>query len=209
MKKMIAAVLLIGIFGFGCIFIPYISYQEYRTYNDYTEKGYTVQCKATSVKGTKKNREVTAEYTDRDGVSHVYTLKKAYAAINTGDTFTAYVLPDNPEKFWIKYSLGDIAIRLVLYALVFLVGLIVPIYVLLSRKENKILNERGKLVVGTVMNTYVNRNHFKYGTISFETERGTEFTGEVQLKNYQREGDNVDLIYAYTDKGKLCWKIKE
>lgn len=207
MKKAIAVILLIGIFGFGCVFIPFITIQEYRTYKDYTENGYTVQCTATAVKGTNKTREVTADYTDKDGNPHTYTLRRAYAMINAGDSFTAYVLPDKPDQFWIKYELGDIAMRLAVYGLLFIIGLAVPIYALMSRKEAKILKERGRPVTGTIMRSYVNGNGFKYGVIGFSTERGSEVTGEVQLKKYQHDGDSIDLVYAYDDKGKLWWRL--
>ena len=207
MKKFIAVILLVGIFGFGCVFIPYAVYQEYKTYKDYTENGYTVECTATAVEGRKKNREITAEYKDRDGVAHTYTLRRAYAVINTGDKFTAYVLPDKPEEFWIRYDLGDIPGRLVIYGIAFLVGLMVPIFAIGSMKESKILKERGKTTTGTIARSYVNRNNFRYGVIVFETERGREVTDEVQLERYQRDGESVTITYAYNDKGKLYWRV--
>lgn len=209
MKKVLATIVLVMFFGVCCIYIPFISYMEYRTYKDYTENGYQVECTAIEVKGTKKTREITAEYTDRDGMSHTYTLRKAYAAINAGDRFTALVLPDEPDKFFIKYNLGDIIVRVIIYGLLFLAGLSLPVFFLYTRKESKLLGERGRPVTGTIVKTFYQGRNLRCGIAAFETERGTEYTEEMIIKSYQHEGDSIELIYCYDDKGKLRWRQKD
>ena len=209
MKKIVAIIVAVIFSGVCCIYIPVISYMEYSTYKDYTENGYQVECTAIAVQGTKKTREVTAEYTDRDGVPHTYTLRKAYAVINAGDKFTALVLPDEPDKFWIKYDLGDIIVRVIIYGILFLAGLSLPLFFIFTRRESRLLKERGRPVKATIVKAYNQGRNLRCGIAVFETERGTEHTEEMLLKNYQREGDSIDLIYCYNDKGKLCWQLKD
>lgn len=208
MKKFIAFLAMAAVFVFGVILLPRGLYDDYRKNKDYTENGYTVECKAIRVGGTLKHKTVTAEYIDRDGNSHTVDFTSRVGSVGEGSTFTAYLLPDAPNEPWVKYESDDIVFMALFGGMLFLLGISMPFAAVGMHKENKLLDAEGKTAVGTIIQTDINRNGFKTGVIMFDTDRGEERAEGVPLEKYHRFGDDVQMEYAYDKKGRIHWRMK-
>lgn len=208
MRKILAFIGVAALFVFGVIVLPHGLYEDYQKNKNYTENGYTVECRAVSVGGTLKHKTVTAEYTDRDGKAHTAEFTSRVGSVGVGSTFTAYLLPDAPDEPWVEYDSGDIAFVVIFGGILFLLGISTPFMVVASIKENKLLDAEGKTVVGTIIATHVNSNGFKTGVIMFDTERGENRAEGVALEKYQDFGDDVQMEYVYDKKGKIHWRMK-
>lgn len=98
---------------------------------------------------------------------------------------------------------------IILCAVIALVVIGIPVGIVLYRREQKLLDENGKTVEGTIVRAETNRNGYKYGVIAFDTERGEETADFVQLEKWQKIGDTVMMEYCYDSKGKIQWRIKD
>ncbi len=193
----------------GVVYVPYGLYGEYKEYKNYTENGYTVSGEVTSAYSTGKHTYITVVYSDKNGTSHTEDISLPSKALpGIGSEQTLYLIAGSEDKPWVKPEPGDKALMLILSGILFLSGLSIPLFAVLSRKENKLLDAEGKAVTGTIIAAETNSNGYTYGVIFFQTERGEERAEGVPLKDWQRFGDDVQLEYAYDQKGKIHWRLK-
>ncbi len=173
---------------------------------NYIENGRVVECRVTGVSGNGKSQHVEVTYKDENG-ERIYANAVVNKRVALDDTFSAYVLKDDPYKV---YRPADDALKFILYCLAGLfcitgwLGIIVYIKAL---ADYRLLKNKGEHT-GAELISVSEYDGSRVGKFRFVTAGENEYTREFGIKHgYPIVGQSYDILYFERRKGSCAAEL--
>lgn len=170
---------------------------------NYTENGRQVICTVTDIIRIGKTKDVTVAYQDENG-GIIEAHATANQNVNIGDTFEAYVLPDDPYEV---FRPADKILKIIFYLLIGIfavIGWAMPFIYFQSLKKYDLLVKSGKdAYAELVAFDRFDKNNL-FGHFRFTSDTGREHTVKLYIAaNTAEPNEFYKIRYCELPNGKV------
>lgn len=207
-KKKLTGAIAIGlaIIIFGVVILYLFLNGEHKK----TTYGEEVECTITSVHGLGNSKSVWGYYYDKNGNRIEVEIINTVAP-SVGVTSEGYVIPDKPNKVYLKTPvllfIGSIALSLVLI----IGGIVLIISIIIQNANWNLISREGIFTTGEIVSIRrdgAGENIFYIANIRYIDENGEEhFFDDYSDKNNRRIGEQCTVGYAQKKNGRYTAKI--